>query len=324
MIRPLCLALALLGAAHAASAERLRLAYWNTELTRKGPGELLRDLTRAEMPDIRAAVQTLDQLQADVVVLSGFDFDAGGLTLAALNALLAAPYAHQMALRPNAGVATGFDLDQNGVLGEARDSMGFGWYPGQAGMAILSRQPFDTVASRDFTSFLWKDLPGAHLPPLPAGADEILRLSSVSHADTVIRLPTGQSLSLLTWHATTPAFDGPEDRNGLRNADENRFWTLLLDGALPHAAPTGPYILIGQANVDPVKGDGIKEPIQSLLADPRLQNPLEGDTVDYGKGIGPLRVAYILPSAALNVVARGVLHPDTPSRHWPIWVDIDF
>lgn len=305
-------------------AETVRVAFWNTELTRKGPGQLLRDLTLGTSTDIGNAVQTLDDLHADILVLGGFDYDAEGLALAELNRHLAEPFEFQTVLRPNSGIDSGFDLDHNGKLGEARDAMGFGWFPGQSGLAILSRYPFLPAESRDFSTFLWSNLPGADLPPYPQGAVEILRLSSVSHAETAVQLHSGRKVSLLTWHATTPAFDGPEDRNGRRNADENRFWTLLLNGDLPFSPPPAPVVLIGQANLDPEKGDGIKDPIQALLNDPRLQSPLSGDTVDYGPGIGPLRVAYILPSAGLAIRDSGYSQPHGSARHHPIWVEIDF
>ena len=37
-------------------------------------------------------------------------------------------------------------------------------------------------------------------------------------------------LTILAFAATAPVFDGPEDRNGLRNAAEIGLWPLLLDG----------------------------------------------------------------------------------------------
>lgn len=297
----------------------MRLAYWNTDLNRAGPGLLLRDIQTGTAPDIRAATVAISGLDADILVLSGVDFDAGALALSALNAALPAPYPHIVALRPNTGIASGFDLDGNGRSDEARDAIAYGRFPGEGGMAILSRLPIDPDASTDYSGFLWRDLPGALLPPLPDGASEILRLSSTGHHDTAIVLPDGRSLHLLTWHATPPAFDGPEDRNGKRNHDEAALWLHLLNGP---EAPQEPFVLLGQANVDPEKGDGNPAALRALLSDPRLQDPLSGDTVDYGGTLGSLRVAYVLPSAGLTVTATG--HAPTPdgARHHPIWVEI--
>ena len=46
-----------------------------------------------------------------------------------------------------------------------------------------------------------------------------LRLSSKSHWDVPVRTPGG-TVHLLASHPTPPVFDGPENRNGARNADE--------------------------------------------------------------------------------------------------------
>lgn len=310
--------------AHSVQAADLRLAYWNSDLSRNGPGLLARDLMRGTAPDVQAAAQAIAGLKADILVLSGFDFDAGGLALRALNDRLPNPYPHLLPLRPNTGIPTELDLDGNGHRNEARDAQGFGLFPGQGGMALLSRLPILTEEAQDFSGLLWRDLPGASLPPLPPGAPDILRLSTTGHHDTALSLPDGRRLHLLTWHGTTPAFDGPEDRNGKRNADETRFWTLLLDGALPYPPPPAPFVIIGQANADPEKGDGSPDAIRALLADPRLQSPLSGDTSDYGGTIGPLRTAYILPSADLAVTDAGMAAAPPGARHRLIWVDLRF
>jgi hypothetical protein len=54
-------------------------------------------------------------------------------------------------------------------------------------------------------------------------------------------LVDGEVIHLLTAHPTPPTFDGPEDRNGLRNADEIR---LVADYVTPGA---GGYIYDGAA-----------------------------------------------------------------------------
>lgn len=280
-------------------------------------------MLRGKDPDIKTALSTIAALEADILVLSGFDFDLGAIALSALNDRLPVPYPYLLPLRSNAGVPTGFDLDGNGRVDEARDAQGFGLFPGQGAMAILSRFPILPEASQDYSGMLWKDLPNTSLPPLPEGAAETLRLSTNGHHSTSVLLASGRQLTLLTWHATTPAFDGPEDRNGKRNKDETRFWSLLLDGALPFAPPTSPFVLIGQANADPEKGDGDPSAIQALLNDPRLQSPLTGDTSDYGGQIGPLRTAYILPEAGLAVLNGKTEPRPEAARHHPIWVEID-
>lgn len=308
----------------AARAEAVSIAFWNAGLEQSGPGRLVAAIDRATAPEIATALATIAALEADVLVLSGVDYDAGGLALAALNARLDSPYPYLRALRPNAGLATGFDLDGDGYAGGAGDAQSYAAFPGQGGMAVLSRLPFLTEASRDFSTLLWRDLPGVRLPPLPEGAAEVLRLSSNGHHDTALGLPDGRALHLLTWHGASPAFDGGTGRNRLRNADETRFWSLLLEGALPFAAPRAPFVLIGQANADPDRGEADPGPIRALLADPRVQDVLPGPTADYGGTIGALRVAYILPMAGVSVTEASRLPRPEGARHHPLRLRLEF
>lgn len=289
-------------------------------------------------------------LDADVILLTAVDFDHGGVALALLAERLAkagSPYPYQFALRPNSGTQTGFDVDQNGRIGDPRDAQGFGLFSGNAGMAVLSRLPIDSDQARDFSDFLWRDLPGALTPEgTDPGLVEIQRLASTGFWDVPVLTQAG-TLHLLAWHATPPVFDGAEDRNGKRNHDEATFWRLFLDGALPMTPPGGPFVLLGDGNLDPLDGDGLPAGIGGLLSAPALQDPAPRgthgrnepehagdpalDTVIYDD-LGGLRLDYVLPSDDLTVLDAGVLWPPSSdplfpdltaaSRHFPVWVDI--
>ncbi len=331
-------------------AETLRIATWQIELSRDGPGLLLRDLMRGEDAQIAAAVTVMGALDADIVVLTDIDYDHG---LVALNrfaddlAMAGLPYATRFAIAPNTGVATGFDMDGNGRLGEARDAMGYGRFAGHGGMAILSRYPLaDGV--QDMTGFLWRDLPGALLPPdMPGPVAAMQRLSTTGHW-AVPFMVGDKRLTMLAFHATPPVFDGPEDRNGRRNHDEAAFWLHYLAGEVPFAGPKGPFIIAGDANLDPMDGEGSPAALMALLGHPALQDPAPRgtharidagqrgdpalDTALFDAPLGGLRLDYVLPSADLTIVASGVLWPpDTDrlaaaltaaSRHRPVWVDV--
>lgn len=305
---------------------------------------------RGEDAQIAAIVRGLVALDADVILLTAVDFDHDGVALSLLAERLAmagAPYPHQFALRPNAGTQTGFDVDQNGRIGDPRDAQGFGLFSGNAGMAVLSRLPIDADRARNFSDFLWRDLPGALIPEdTDPGLLEIQRLASTGFWEVPVLTKTGP-LYLLAWHATPPVFDGPEDRNGKRNHDEAAFWRLFLEDALPMKPPGGPFVLLGDGNLDPLDGDGLPAGIDALLSAPALQDPAphgthgrsepghEGDpaldTVLY-EGLGGLRLDYVLPSRDLTVTGAGVLWPPASdplapdltiaSRHFPVWVDI--
>ena len=334
-----------------ASGETLRFATYNAELSAAGPGLLLQALRRGDDPQHAAVVAVIKHLDADVLLLTGIDYDLGNAALDALAARLAAAdvaYPYRVALRPNTGIATGLDLDGNGRTGEPRDAQGYGRFAGEGGMAILSRLPINWEISRDFSGFLWKDLPETQIPPETAPAVRAVQmLSSTGHWEVPMRLPSGETLRLLAWLGTPSVFDGPEDRNGRRNHDETAFWLHLLNGNLPQPPPVPPFVLLGQSSMDPADGEGLPAAIRSLLAHRALQDPAPRgsnprrdpghagdpalDTVVYD-GVGGLRVDLVLPSADLETKGAGVLWPPDgdafaatlalASRHRPVWVDI--
>jgi len=329
----------------------MRVAIYNADLTRLGPGLLLRDIVGGKDPQVSAVVQVLSRLDADVLVLTNVDFDHDLVALSALADVLeraGAPYPHRFARRPNTGWATGLDLDGDGLLGGPRDAQGFGFFAGMGGIALLSRLPVDDAGVRDFSGFLWRDLPDALLPTgMTPKTRAVQRLATTAHWEVPLLRPDGSRLSLLIWHATPPVFDGPEDRNGRRNHDEAAFWLHLLAGRLPFAPPAPPFLLLGDANLDAADGDGRHAAITALLTHSALQDPAprgrnprrdrghSGDpALDTAlfDGIGGLRLDYILPSADLDVQGAGVLWPPDSdpfaatlhraSRHRPVWVDL--
>ncbi len=81
--------LLLILAAGAGQAGTLRIATFNTELSRDGPGLLLRDIERGSDPQIAAVVEVISAAQPDVLALQGIDWDYEGRSLAALAGLLA-------------------------------------------------------------------------------------------------------------------------------------------------------------------------------------------------------------------------------------------
>lgn len=340
-------------------ADTLRIATYHADIRKKGPGLLLRDILKGD-PQIAALAHVIAQAMPDVLALQGFDHDLEGHALAAFQDVLKAaghPMPHSFAAAPNTGIDTGFDVDGDGRLAEPEDMQSYGRYSGEGGMAVLARVPIGDV--RDFSDLLWTDLPGALLPgpdetPFPTPkALTVQRLSSVAHWDIELRPENAPAFHLLTFHANTPVFDGPEDRNGRRNHDEVTFWAKYLDGALPFPAPDAPVVIAGNANLDLLDGDGRHAAIETLLTHPQLQDPRPQsaggkaaadpdhradpalDTADWpDQKPGNLRVSYVLPDARLRVTDSGVVWPlpddpfaqtvETASRHRLVWVDIAF
>jgi len=308
---------------------------------------LVRDLDLGTDPKINAIVRIIQRISPDILILNDFDYDAGTVALGLFAGLIAQggkAYPFRFSARPNAGMATGLDMDGDGRFAGPDDAQAFGRFSGAGGMAVLSRLPIDDAAVRDFSNLLWKDVPGAQLPRrgdapfLSAKARDIQRLSSKGHWDVPVTLPWGQVIHLLVSNPVPPVFDGPENRNGLRNRDEIRFWHLYLDRlAIPGTAEFGggAFVLAGDLNADPMDGAGSHAAVTRLLTHPKIRDPLPAslgavqaaqrqagpntgqksdpafDTVDWDETRTPgnMRVDYVLPSRDLKVTGAGVFWP---------------
>ncbi len=320
-----------------AAAETLRIATYNTELSRRGPGLLYGAILKGDA-QVLAVQGIIAEVRPDILLLTGFDYDAGLVALQAFALGLAdrgQVYPHLLALRPNTGMATGLDMDGDGRLGGPGDAQGWGRFAGADGMAVLSRFPILTDEVRDFSAMLWRDLPGVTLPAFGV-SDRVLavqRLSTTGHWDVPVKSPGGV-IHLLAFYATPPVFDGPEDRNGWRNQAEVGFWAGYLAGKLPVAAADAAFVILGDANLDPADGAGRRGAMAALLAHPLVQDPQprsaggvaaatagQGgdpglDTADWPDpddpvkpGPGNLRVDYVLPSVHFTVTGSGVFWP---------------
>lgn len=236
------------------------------------------------------------------------------------------------------------------------DCWGFGTYPGQYAMALLVDDRLDVLEDeiRSFRLLPWSAMPDARRPMHEDGTPwhaeetwESLRLSSKSHWDIPVRFPNGTVVHFLCSHPTPPAFDGPEGRNKARNHDEIRFWDDYLDNRAWIADDRGEpgglergrlFVILGDLNADPAKGNDVGDPIGRLLKNPRVQGtpapamdtPAEGlqatDTAHFG-----LRVDYVIPSKGLGFIRSGIwtLEPESrrgnegfPSDHFPVWMEL--
>lgn len=286
----------------------LRVATYNLSLNRATEGELVADLSTPDDAQARTVAEVIQRADPDVVLLNEFDFDAEGraVDLFRENYLEVGQggadpvrYRYAYTAPSNTGVASGFDLNDDGTVGGGDDAFGFGLFEGQYGMAVLSKYPIDTDAVRTFQQFLWKDMPGALLPDDPATPEpadwfspeelEVVRLSSKSHWDLPVRVGR-QTVHVLASHPTPPTFDGPEDRNGRRNHDEIRFWADYVtpgrasryiyddDGGRGGLRPGASFVVVGDQNADPLDGDSYDVAIDQLLGHHRIQDPAPTST----------------------------------------------
>lgn len=266
-----------------AQAETLRVATFNASLNRASEGALLSDIQSGDA-QVAAVVEIIQRVRPDILLLNEFDHDPEALRLLQQllsqdqDGLYGVTYAHRFTAPSNTGQPSGYDLDGNGEIGGPGDAYGFGTFPGQYGMAVLSR--FPVTKARTFQEFLWKDMPDNLIPEgfYSSAARDILRLSSKNHWDLTFNL-NGADLHLLASHPTPPVFDGPEDRNGRRNHDEIRFWADYVRGAdyiyddaglRRGLNPDAHFVIAGDMNADPFDGDSTNNAILQLFEHPQI------------------------------------------------------
>ena len=339
-----------------ANAGGIRFATFNASMSRDAEGALAVALRNGDDPQIAKVTGIIRAVDPDVILINEFDHGAGRDRTFVKN-YVDDTYPFSFIAPSNTGLATGLDLDGDGIVGSqagtlelAKDAHGFGMFEGQYGMVVLSKHEIALGEVRTFRTFLWKDMPEARLPVTLDGAPfysdqalEILRLSSKSHWDVPVRID-GAIVHFLVCHPTPPVFDGPEDRNGARNADEIRFWADYITGAEYVHDDAGlkgglsdeaHFVIAGDMNADPADGESVPGAIQQLLEHPLINVSVtpqsdggaaaaaaQGganstqtgdprfDTADFDdEAPGNLRVDYVLPSAGLKIVDAGVFWP---------------
>jgi endonuclease/exonuclease/phosphatase family metal-dependent hydrolase len=345
-----------------ASEKSVRVATFNVqELNWKKLNEVDGN-GRGTHPQLKAAAVIIQRVRPDVLLLNEIDYcgpvDADGEPAADRDALRtfhtrylmhpqngAEPieFSHLFCRASNTGVPSGLDLNNDGQLNGPADAFGYGRYPGEYAMAILSRYPLDNKRARTFRKLLWKDVPGHVMPDghdgrpvfYSSSSAAAMRLSSKSHWDVPVQV-NDTCIHLLCSHPTPPIFDGPEDANGRRNFDELRFWSdYLTDGSVAQwirddagrlggLPQTEPFVILGDLNAEPVRSSHAygRRPIEWVTKHPRVFDPLPRSdggagsenpdqladylpfkTTEFG------RLDYALPSDGLSVVGSRVFWP---------------
>lgn len=357
-----------------AARPAMRVATFNVAMGLNSAGELQQKLRGGDDDKLMKVAAIIQQVRPDILLLNEFDFqegtDSAGLFIRYyLNVSQEGgqpiDYRWTYSGPVNTGDPSGLDLDLNGTSDDPADSWGFGFFPGQFGMALLSVYPMDITGVRKFRSFRWQDMPDASLPNNPETGEPwypeetaaLLRLSSKDHWDIPISV-NGGILHVLALHPTPPVFDGPEDRNGLRNHDEIRLFAdyitpgrsgyIVDDAGTPGGLEAGAaFVILGDMNADPFDGDSSGRPINQFLDHPGINASCapasEGareaariqarinlrhrgdpalDTSDFNdSSTGNLRLDYVLPSAAIAVSGCGVFWP-LQGQQGAEWVEV--
>ncbi len=315
-----------------------------------GPQVLSTRLQQGDNPQIKNIAAIIQQVRPDVILLNEFDYiqdPKAGVQLFIDNYLakpqqggkpLNYPYFYYNTV--NTGQPSGFDLNNDGKINTpGEDAWGFGKYPGQYGMVLLSRFPINAQQVRTFQHFKWKDMPGHKTtvkadgsPWFSKDAWQQMPLSSKSHWDIPLNV-NGKTLHILASHPTPPVFDGAENRNGHRNHDEVRFWVDYLSGEDYIYDDKGhkggyqtkaPFVILGDLNSSPAEGDAFRDAIQALIQHPlvngaptptskggELHSPTNPHAASHTAG-WRMRADYVLPSKAgisVKLKQSGVFWP---------------
>ncbi|MBY6185342.1 endonuclease/exonuclease/phosphatase family protein [Marinobacter hydrocarbonoclasticus] len=313
------------------------------------PDRLRQLLASGDHSQIRNIAEILQRVRPDVVLLNEFDYIenlAQGVEAFIQNYLNVSQNGRQPLDYPyyylapvNTGVPSPYDIDGDGVAsGRDGDAWGYGAYPGQYGMVVLSRYPIARDKVRTFRLFPWHRMPDAQPIRNPDGSPfydaatwQGLRLSSKSHWDVPI-LIGNDTVHLLAAHPTPPVFDGPENRNGARNFDEIRLWADYLNnadyleddtgqrGGLPEARR---FVIVGDYNASPTEGNSRPGAIDQLLTHPRVNATLrpwstggelhtpDNQNARYHTAAWRAQVDYVLPS-------HYGLRPVRGAVFWPV------
>ncbi len=324
----------------------------------------MEDLSTRDDEQARKVAEIIQRVDPDILLLNEVDYDESlrAVELFKLNYLEIGQngarsvfFGFAFASEVNTGVLSGCDLDKDGRADGPGDAFGFGLFPGQYGMVLFSKYPVDRNTVRTFRTFLWKEMQDNLIPPdyYTEDALAVFRLSSKSHWDIPVDA-NGTKIHILCSHPTPPVYDGGEKRNRRRNHDEIRFWADYVapgkgfyirddNGLAGGLAPSTPFVILGDLNADPAKGESFENAARQLLENaavdssfvPRSAGGAEiaGDstnTASWG-----LRVDYVLPSkAGFRIENGGVFWPaesdplhrlvkdDDSSDHRLVWLDL--
>lgn len=312
---------------------------------------LAKILANGDNPQVKNIAAIIQRVRPDVLLLNEFDYIEKpklGIQAFIKNYLNQAqpgsepidyPYFYYSTV--NTGQPSPFDLDNDGqATGVGADAWGFGFYPGQYGMVILSKFPIEQQKVRTFQHFKWRDMPG-FMPTIKAdgspwyskAAWQQMPLSSKSHWDIPLKVG-GTTVHILASHPTPPVFDGPENRNGIRNHDEIRFWLDYLNpaaagyiyddngnrGGLPENKR---FVILGDLNASADgDGDAINSAIKALVNHSRIsqsftpaskgaaENTPEVAHARYHTASWRMRADYVLASDnGFNIKDGGVFWP---------------
>ncbi|WP_460164724.1 endonuclease/exonuclease/phosphatase family protein [Sessilibacter sp. MAH1] len=335
--------------------------YTDEKLDDESNDILTKELLSGKNSQIKNIAEIIQRVRPNIILLNEFDYIQNPsrgvlafidqyLKLAQQSELSGIDYPYFFTAPVNTGEPSPYDFNRDGIAsGKGEDAWGYGNYPGQYGMVVLSQFPIDIESIRTFKNFRWHDMPNALAPINPdsgkpwysAAQWQDFRLSSKSHWDLPITIQN-KKIHLLAQHPTPPVFDGPENRNGLRNHDEIRLIADYLSGESYLYDDTGSrekfngqrFVILGDLNASVYSKETYPGTMEQLLNHPKInssfipksdggkENAPDDANSDEHTAFWKSRADYVLPSKeGLEIVVGGVYWPTNDSALFRLVAD---
>jgi 3-phytase len=142
-----------LAGGNAGLRDGVRVATFSASLNRNYAGQLISDLSTPNNTQAKNAAETIQRTRPDVILINEFDFDQAGTAArlfqdnylgVSINNSQPITYPYRYVAPSNTGIPSGLDLNNSGTIGGPDDAFGFGFFPGQFGMAVYSMYPILT------------------------------------------------------------------------------------------------------------------------------------------------------------------------------------
>lgn len=315
------------------AGQRLRVATFEVDLSGEQPGELAADLAGGQNPQALRVAAAIQEANADLVLLTGFDADESAVRTFTTDYLEtqravegAAGYPYHYVGPSNLGVPSGADLDQDKIVGGPGDSWGYGQFPGQGSMVLLSRHPIDQDNIQTLTKQRWSDLPASQIteaglseavaeamPVMESGLWDV-PITIAGHEIRVIAIQTNQG-------SEETSYTAPRQNDQLAVVGD---WLSAAeyisddDGARP--ANAEPYVVLGELGRNAQHNASVDALLEKIgVAEQGIHDERN----------------YILPDSALEITRHGSVKANTveqaPAETEPangtaelLWSDLKF
>ena len=314
---------------------KLRVATFDVNLSAKQQGQLGADLAGGASTEAAQVAKAIQQADADVVLLTGIDADeAAARSLNnqylkhAQDGGRAVDYPYVYAGPTNKGTPSGADLDNDQVVGGPADAWGYGEFPGQGAMVLLSKHPIDAQHVQTVTKQRWSQMPGNTMPQsgLNGTIAEAMPVMESGLWDVPIKVG-GSTVRVIA--VQTDQVREELTHSAPRHSDQLRIvgdWLSAADylqddrGAAP--GNHQPYVVLGELGRNHGNNQAVDDMLENLGV---AEQGIHDDT------------NYILPADTLEIARHGSIRdqemtPSNPGTEQPnlsgtpelLWSDLTY